>query len=314
MKNTIKLLLAIVLFASCNQYEKTPTGLAYKITKGDGKEKLKNGDAIKLNIEYKLVSKDSILSSSFGHIPVYFVLDTAHLGKYNFTELLPSAAVGDKIEFRLSVDTLKKMGMIDYNTIFHKGEFINGKVDILKSFKGQPEMMEDYTKESVAQKNKEMDSLKAYAAKHNIKTVTTPAGVLVEVQNEGTGPKADSGMIAVVLYRGTFPEGKAAFDSNMLNGKPTSAMPFKVPIGANAVIKGWDEGLRLFGKGGKGRLLIPSMLGYGPQGSAPVIPQYANLVFDVEITDVTVAPPAPKQQDMPTLQGQPQQANPHQKQ
>lgn len=314
MKHTIKLLLAIVLFASCNQYEKTPTGLAYKITKGDGKEKLKNGDAIKLNIEYKLASKDSILSSSFGHIPVYFVLDTAHLGKYNFTELLTSSAVGDKIEFRLSVDTLKKMGMVDYNTIFHKGEFINGKVEILKSFKGQPEMMDDYTKESVAQKNKEMDSLKAYAAKHNIKTVTTPAGVLVEVQNEGTGPKADSGMVAVVLYRGTFPEGKAAFDSNMLNGKPTSAVPFKVPIGANAVIKGWDEGLRLFGKGGKGRLLIPSMLGYGPQGSAPVIPQYANLVFDVEITDVTVAPPAPKQQDMPTLQGQPQQANPHAKQ
>jgi hypothetical protein len=91
-------------------------------------------------------------------------------------------------------------------------------------------------------------------------------------------------------------------------------VPLKVPIGANAVIKGWDEGLRLFGKGGKGRLLVPSMLGYGPQGSAPVIPQFANLVFDVEITDVTVAPPAPKQQDMPTLQGQPQQANPHAKQ
>lgn len=309
MKNTVKLLLAIVLFASCNQYEKTPTGLAYKITKGNGKDKLKNGDAIKLNIEYKLAAKDSILSSSYGHIPVYFVLDTAHLGKYNFTELLTSSSVGDKIEFRLSVDTLKKMGMIDYNTIFHKGEFINGKVDILKSFKGQPDMMEDYTKESVDEKNKEITELKAYATKKGIKTVATSAGVLVEVQNEGTGPKADSGMVAVVLYRGTFPDAKAAFDSNMLNGKPTSAMPFKVPIGANAVIKGWDEGLRLFGKGGKGRLLIPSMLGYGPQGSAPVIPPYANLVFDVEITDVTVAPPpAPAPSQNPTLQG-----NPHQK-
>lgn len=306
MKNTVKLLLAIVLFASCNQYEKTPTGLAYKITKGNGKDKLKNGEAIKLNIEYKLVAKDSILSSSYGHIPVYFVLDTAHLGKYNFTELLTFATVGDKIEFRLSVDTLKKMGMIDYNTIFHKGEFINGKVDILKSFKGQPEMMEDYTKESIAEKNKEISELKAYADKNSIKTVSTPSGALVEIQNEGTGPKADSGMVAIVLYRGTLPGAKAAFDSNMLNGKPTSAMPFKVPVGANAVIKGWDEGLRLFGKGGKGRLLVPAMLGYGPQGSAPVIPAYANLVFDVEITDVTVAPPpAPAQPQNPILQGNP---------
>jgi FKBP-type peptidyl-prolyl cis-trans isomerase len=308
MKNNVKLLLAIVLFASCNQYEKTPTGLAYKITKGNGKEKLKNGDAIKLNIEYKLTAKDSILSSSYGHIPVYFVLDTAHLGKYNFTELLTSASVGDKIEFRLSVDTLKKMGMIDYNTIFHKGEFINGKVDILMSFKGQPDMMADYTKESTNEKNKEISELKAYADKNSIKTVSTPSGALVEVQNEGTGPKADSGMVAIVLYRGTLPNVKAAFDSNMLNGKPTSAMPFKVPIGANAVIKGWDEGLRLFGKGGKGRLLVPAMLGYGPQGSAPVIPAYANLIFDVEITDVTVAPPPAPQQN-PTLQGNPHQAH-----
>ena len=188
---------------------------------------------------------------------------------------------------------------------------MNGKVDIISSFKGQPEMMEDYTKESVAEKNKELDVLNAYAKKNNIKTVSTPAGVLVEVQNEGTGPKADSGMLAIVLYRGTFVDGKAAFDSNMLNGKPTSAMPFKVPIGANAVIKGWDEGLRLFGKGGKGRLLIPAMLAYGPQGSAPVIPAYSNLVFDVEITDVTVAPPPAPRQGMPILQGQPQ-GNPHQ--
>ena len=87
IKNTIKLLLAIVLFASCNQYEKTPSGLAYKVTKGTSKETLKNGQSIKLNIEYKLAAKDSILSSSYAHIPVYFVLDTAHLGKYNFTEL-----------------------------------------------------------------------------------------------------------------------------------------------------------------------------------------------------------------------------------
>jgi FKBP-type peptidyl-prolyl cis-trans isomerase len=221
---------------------------------------------------------------------------------------LTSASVGDKIEFRLSVDTLKKMGMIDYNTIFHKGEFINGKVDILMSFKGQPDMMADYTKESTNEKNKEISELKAYADKNSIKTVSTPSGALVEVQNEGTGPKADSGMVAIVLYRGTLPNVKAAFDSNMLNGKPTSAMPFKVPIGANAVIKGWDEGLRLFGKGGKGRLLVPAMLGYGPQGSAPVIPAYANLIFDVEITDVTVAPPPAPQQN-PTLQGNPHQAH-----
>lgn len=55
------LVAAIVLLASCNQYEKTPTGFLYKIKKGNSKETLKQGQFVKLNIEYKLPSKkDSI--------------------------------------------------------------------------------------------------------------------------------------------------------------------------------------------------------------------------------------------------------------
>lgn len=304
IKNTIKLLLAIVLFASCNQYEKTPSGLAYKVTKGTSKETLKNGQSIKLNIEYKLAAKDSILSSSYAHIPVYFVLDTAHLGKYNFTELLPTSSVGDKIEFRMSVDTLKKLGMVEYNDIFKKGDFISGRVDILKTFPGQPEMMKDYAVEMDAEKAREIKDLKTYADSKKLKTQSTQNGVLVEIQNLGTLPMADSGMQATILYRGAFVNGKI-FDSNMVNSKLVG-QPLNVTVGVGSVIRGWDEGLRLFGKGGKGRLLVPALLAYGPQGSAPVIPPYANLVFDIEITDVTVPAPKPAQ----PMPGQPNQGQP----
>ena len=44
---TIPLLSAVVLLASCNQYEKTPSGLAYKIEKGGSKELLKQGQYIR---------------------------------------------------------------------------------------------------------------------------------------------------------------------------------------------------------------------------------------------------------------------------
>ena len=49
---------------------------------------------------------------------------------------------------------------------------------------------------------------------------------------------------------------------------------------------GWDEGLTLFKKGGKGKLFIPSVMAYGPQGSPPVIPGNSNLIFTVEIVNV----------------------------
>ena len=49
------------------------------------------------------------------------------------------------------------------------------------------------------------------------------------------------------------------------------------------------------------------MLGYGPNGSAPIIPAYASLVFDIEVLDVKIAPPPP-----PAMPGQMQQQPPQQ--
>jgi FKBP-type peptidyl-prolyl cis-trans isomerase len=54
-----------------------------------------------------------------------------------------------------------------------------------------------------------------------------------------------------------------------------------------------EEGIRSFGKGGKGKIFIPAIMGYGPGGQPPVIPQWANLIFDVEVIDMMATPPPP---------------------
>ena len=54
IKSTLSLVAAIVIFASCNQFQKSPSGMPYKITKGNSKELLKHGQFVKLNIEYKV--------------------------------------------------------------------------------------------------------------------------------------------------------------------------------------------------------------------------------------------------------------------
>ncbi|CAE8682492.1 unnamed protein product [Polarella glacialis] len=54
-------------------------------------------------------------------------------------------------------------------------------------------------------------------------------------------------------------------------------------LGLGEVIRGWDEGVKGMLRGEKRRLLVPSKLGYGASGAAPVIPAHADLVFEVEL-------------------------------
>ncbi len=313
MRTTTTLLLAIVLLASCNQYQKTPSGLSYKIAKSGSSEKLKNGQFVKFNIEYKVPPKDTILTSSYGHIPAYMVIDTSRPAKHSFLEIITLCAVGDKVEFVMSVDTLKKLGMIEYNNIFHAKDLIKGRVEILKVFAKQEDASADLQKEQLAEKQKEIKELQDFTAKKGIKTQSTKNGVLVEIQTPGDqAMKADSGQQTKVMYRGTFLDGKE-FDSNMDKNKPNN-QPLTILVGsqggAQSVIPGLDEAIRLFGKGGKGKIYIPAMLAYGQNGQPPVIPAYSNMIFEIEMIDVSAPPPPAPVAAQPGMPGQPQ-ATPH---
>lgn len=79
-----------------------------------------------------------------------------------------------------------------------------------------------------------------------------------------------------VRYRGYLRNGNA-FDSNT-----TAALPLRFRTGYNAVIDGFDEGVRGMRVGGRRQLIIPPGLGYGSQGSA-AIPSNSILVFDVTL-------------------------------
>jgi FKBP-type peptidyl-prolyl cis-trans isomerase len=293
IKSTLKLVAAIVLFASCNQYEKAPSGMPYKITHGSGNEKmLQQGDYVKLNIEYKLKTKDSVLSSTYGVIPVYFPVDTNRLGKYTFTEVILKCRKGDKIEFSLNVDTLVKMGAIQLNNVFKANDIILGKAEILNVFNNTALVDADYKKEQDLEKTKEIAAIKAYLAKNKITAVESPEGVFVAIKEAGDATnKVDSGKVASVFYKGYTFKGEV-FDTNV-NAKDSVLKPYDVKVGTGAVIPGWDIGLKYFAKGARGSLYIPAMLAYGPQANG-AIKAYENLAFDIEVRDVTAAPAAPK--------------------
>ena len=55
-----------------------------------------------------------------------------------------------------------------------------------------------------------------------------------------------------------------------------------------SLIKGWVEALSTMRDGEKVRILVPSSLAYGPQGSRTIMP-YTPLIFDMEITKLVPA-------------------------
>jgi hypothetical protein len=95
----------------------------------------------------------------------------------------------------------------------------------------------------------------------------------------GPGLEVRPGDIISVHYTGTLTDGKK-FDSSLDRGEA-----FATILGVGKVIPGWDLGIPGMKVGGKRRLVIPSNLGYGPQGAGNIVPPNATLIFEIELLD-----------------------------
>lgn len=208
---------------------------------------------------------------------------------------------GDSATFRVNSDSLfKQPGQRP--PFIKAGEFVKFTVKVVKVESAeemkkemsamQEEMMKKMEAAKAEQSIKDEAGLQEYFKANNLKPEKTASGLYYIVDKQGTGDMVKSGDTAFVNYSGMLTDGKV-FDTNMEEVAKKNKMdrpgPFKalsVPVGGHRVIQGWDEGLTLFKKGGKGRLFIPSVMGYGPQGYPPMIPANANLVFNVEIVNI----------------------------
>ncbi len=115
-------------------------------------------------------------------------------------------------------------------------------------------------------------------------TTITPSGLKYIDMKVGKGDQPKQGQTIIVNYTGKLTNG-TTFDSNV-DPKFGHTQPFITAIGVGKVIPGWDEGMVSMKVGGKRRLIVPSELGYGPQGSGEKIPPNSTLIFDVELIKV----------------------------
>jgi len=106
---------------------------------------------------------------------------------------------------------------------------------------------------------------------------TTASGLQYEVLRQGDGAMPSAEDDVRLHYRGSLIDG-TEFDASY-DGDP-------VVFNAGRLIAGFTEALLLMQAGSHFRIVIPSEIAYGPNGSGGVIGPNATLVFEIELFEV----------------------------
>ena len=125
--------------------------------------------------------------------------------------------------------------------------------------------------------NIEADNIKTieeYLVANGLTAEKTENNLYYIINEPGGAAKPNQCSSVLASYKGYLPDG-TVFDMSSEEG---------IVFELAGVIKGWQEGMPLYGLNGSGTLLIPSKLGYGnspPPGSG--IPENSVLIFDITV-------------------------------
>lgn len=118
----------------------------------------------------------------------------------------------------------------------------------------------------------------------------TESGLGIIRLNEPEGPQVNPMEMVKIDYAGYLENGKI-FDSSLedvakLSGNYNPGRtyaPLDVQVARGGLIQGWLQAIPMMRKGEHARLIIPSDLGYGPNGYGNLIPGGSTLIFDIYV-------------------------------
>lgn len=307
-KQIVTVAVIALMAAACKnvKYKKTKEGYLYTIYDAGSGDKIAPGNVIRFHTTSKI--GDSLLGTSYGN-PAQFLPIPDNAKEVDEIKFFLEARKGDSILLIRSIDTIiaknPQAAAQDSFLLKNRGKEIRTFVKIVEVYKSKEEAAAIQEKEGIDNFLKDPTNAKQYAtdaaaidaylkANNYTNAKKTAMGVAVQTLKPGNGQKAKMGEYMMLRYTGKGFDGKV-FDSNVDNGKPV--MPFQV--GAGGMIPGFADGAKQLSKGEKAIVVIPSQFAYGAQGNPPVIQPNQNLVFELEVVDISKTAPAPPPMPMP---------------
>lgn len=256
-------------------------------------KKIKLDDIITFNFIAK-TDKDSVLLSSYQMGQPAKVQVQASKNVADLMDIFPLLSINDLATVSIPTDSVFKGNDQDRPPFFPKGSSMIYTIKI-ENIQTIAEAMADRDKALEEIKNAEKDSVAKYIAKNNLPIKSTASGLMYVVTKASTKIMPAAGDTVVVSYVGKTLDGKL-FDTSIeaeavkggLSQPGRVYEPISLTIGRGEVIPGWDEGILLMNEGSSATFIIPSDLGYGPQGNGAIQP-FTTLLFNVELIQVKPA-------------------------
>lgn len=282
---TKRLLLFLLVISSAalaqkkSAFQKTSTGLEYKIYRNGGTVKPLAGDLIKTVLVY-CNHKDSVIFDSRVSRPENVFELLAPTFKGSLEEGMLMMAIGDSAVFRVNADSVyAKTFKIQRPNYVKKGSKLTFRIKLL-GVKNK-ESIDKRTPEEIEKENEERriaepKLIADFIELNKIVEHPSPSGLYYIERQAGTGPAITMNSKVKIIYNCTTLDG-AVID--------TQTNPVEIDMSLGKITKGMEEGLLKMSMGAKATLIIPSTLAFGKRKISTVMP-YTTLIYDLEVLEL----------------------------
>lgn len=288
-----------VMMTACNsnKFKQAEGGLLYRFetTNPEG-EQPKVGDVLVGELLLRL--DDDTLFTNVGTPDRIFQVSESPAFRGDIQEGFLMMHTGDKAIFKIPADSVAKFVPLDQMPPKYekdKGQYFLYEITLNEIVTKEELAQENanFVEEMNKRKDEEAATLAQYISDNKITAKPTKSGLYIIVNKKGSGPKVENGKEVSVNYTGRLLDGTLFDTSREQDAREANKVqkgrtyePMTYVVGAQPMIKGWDEGIMGQTEGSDITLIMPSELAYGARGAGKDILPYSPLVFNLTIESV----------------------------
>ncbi|MFY0594096.1 FKBP-type peptidyl-prolyl cis-trans isomerase [Roseivirga sp.] len=289
MKGSVGLsfLLFLVIILGCEgqpEFTQLASGLSFRYVDQQEGNKPRVGDIMKVQMSHFL-GDSLIFETKEGGIFINPITGAPP----NLSEALKMCGTGDSVQIQMSLGKYGRMIQMPMSPKMDTSQIVtwNMRVDEVDN---ESTILARMRSEQL---EKDEELIQEYIVNNNLETTRTDEGLHYVTLQEGNGQFPKLGDKVSVNYTLTRLDGTVldtsredvARANNQYSDRRTY-VPYEFEIGTQGIIEGWNLGVPKFSKGGRGKLIVPSVFGYGVQGKGAEVPPNTVLVFDIELVDI----------------------------